>query len=110
MFIKFESKYIDGISYSDEDDPLYIAPYHYVITDSDFTDDWEGYSIWHAIFHVYSKKELNVYGNLAIALKKYCIENKFSIYEDMIRMLATDKHYSDLNINIDEVEKYLMLV
>ena len=79
----------------------------FTIVDTDFVeyvDSKRVSSIWEAIVEVYSKRELDVWGNFARCFIDFCDETN----GDIPHMLEYINN--NLGINTDNLEKYLILM
>lgn len=76
----------------------------FTIIDDDFVVEIQFYSIWEAIIDVYSKRNLDVWHNFAIAFFAYCKD----VRGDVPHMLNYINN--NLGINTDKLEKYLVLL
>ena len=82
---------------------------YFTIIDTDFVEERiQSNSVWIAIIKIYSKLNLNVYGNLAIALKQFCNRSEDYGIDDMLEWFGKEKNHS--HINIEELKRYLLLM
>lgn len=103
MFIKIERH-----SIGNEDNYTKYFDY-YTIVDTDFIEEKiEAQSLWHAIIEVYSKKGLNAYANLAIAIKKYGDRYSNSALNLVLYYIRNSALYKD--IDKEQLDKYLLLM
>jgi hypothetical protein len=92
MFLKHIHYYLDRKNY-------------YTIIDTDFIEEpIQSNSVWDTIIEIYSKRNLNVYGNFAIALKQFCGRTQYTI-DSMLEWFG-EKDRS--HINIEELKKILI--
>jgi len=96
MFLKHIHYYLDRKNY-------------YTIIDTDFIEEpIQSNSVWDTIIEIYSKRNLNVYGNFAIALKQFCNRNLDYSIDSMLEWLGKTEQHS--HINIEELKKYLLIM
>lgn len=83
----------------------------FVVVDDDFTETLATASIWHAVVEVYSKRELNVEANFALAFRRFIeVDAPNSDAAYMLSYFEKGERFGDVGIDVDKLNRYLMLM